>query len=663
MVATSDPGQKSGGAGGHGGKQGPPQDVRGVLERVVRPKKAVVTAGMPYANGPLHLGHLAGAHVPADIMARYLELLIGRENVLFVCGSDEHGSASELGALAAGVTTRQYVDEAHSMQARTLERYDIGLDIYTGTSQPECFPLHTQVCQQFITKLQSNGLLEKRVSQQWYDPDKQRFLPDRFVRGTCPNPKCRDTNAYSDECPKCGHQHDPSEIADPRSTVSDAVPELRDTVHLWLNMWEVAETLREWLEGKQKTWRNATLADALDRVRPALRFERAHEEDYKTLKGELPKHKAKYTSGGQVVLQFGARDDLNRAREQLASRGIATALVDEWARRSITRDINWGIPLPGEDPDLAGKTLYVWPDSLIAPITFSQLALARRGEDKNRYREFWSDPDARIYQFLGQDNVFFYVLMQGAMWLGTQSDVHRLPQAGELQLTDVFGCFLLMVNGEKMSKSVGNYFTGDQLLDERGYTADQLRYYLALLGLSEKPSDFDFQKLDERNKFLAGPMNAAFERPISAAHSKFGGRVPDGKLIDKVETATVRIVARWVRAMEKADYPSMLFEVENYARLINSLFTQYKPHDDRHPEPERRDALYSAFYVLKNLLIMLYPFVPSTMDRLRQSLRLPPTVFSVDELGVPVPAGHEVGEKLSFFPAPPHPSEMSQLES
>ena len=637
---------------------GPPQDVAAVLRRVARPKKAVVTAGMPYANGPLHLGHLAGAHVPADIMARFLGLLIGRENVLFVCGSDEHGSASELAAMAAGVTTREFVDRAHAMQARTLERYSIGLDIYTGTSQPECFALHSQVCQDFLGKLSANGLLDKRMSLQWYDPEKERFLPDRFVRGTCPNPKCGNPDAYSDECPKCGHQHEPSAILNPRSSISNATPELRETVHLWLNMWEVSETLRQWLESKQKTWRKSTVADALDRVRPALRFERSFEDAYKQLKSQLPQHKMKYTSGGQLVLQFGSKPELTEVRQTLSSHQIETELVDEWAHRSITRDISWGVPLPGADPELAGKTLYVWPDSLIAPVSFSQLALQNKGEDKQRYTEFWNDSNARVYQFLGQDNVFFYVLMQGAMWLGTQDDPHRLPVAGELQLTDVFGCFLLMVNGEKMSKSAGNFFTGDQLLDERGYTADQLRYYLALLGLSEKPSDFDFQKLDERNNFLAGPMNAAFERPISAAHSKFGGKVPSGVLIDKVELATIRIVQRWVRAMEKADYPSMLFEVENYARLINSLFTQYKPHDDRFPEPQRRDALYSAFYVLKTLLILLYPFVPDTMDRLRQSLRLPESVFSVDELGTPIPAGHEIGEKLPYFPGDPHPSEL-----
>jgi methionyl-tRNA synthetase len=607
---------------------------------------------MPYANGPLHLGHLAGAQLPADIYARWMGMLIGRENVLFVCGTDDHGSTSEVAALKEGITIREFIDRTHEGQRQTMGRYSIGLDVYSGTSRPDCFPIQKEVCHYFLRRLHANGLLEKRTSRQWFDPTMQRFLPDRLVRGTCPNPKCGDPNAYSDECDRCGHQHDPTELINPRSVLTNAAPEMRDTVHWWLDMWSVSETLRVWIEGKKKTWRPSVIADTLEKVLPSIRFDGEHEARYKELKATLPAHKSKYAPGKKVVLQFGNKPDLESARQALAREQIPTSLADEWAHRSITRDIAWGVPVPELDPDLAGKTLYVWPDSLIAPISFSQVALRNRGEDPARHVEFWRDPGARVVQFLGQDNVFFYVLMQGALWLGTQDDPHRLPVAGELQLTDIVGSFHLLVSGEKMSKSTGNYFTGDQLLDEKGYSADQIRYYMALLGLSDKSSDFDFGKLEERNRFLAGPMNAAFERPISAVHSKFDGRVPDGALLDEVVADTVRIVQRYVRSMDRADYPNLLFEIENYARVVNSLFAKYKPHDDRHPEEGRRNGLYSAFYVLKNLMIMLYPFVPETMDRLRESLRLPPTVFRVEELGVPIPAGHVIGPKQPYFPVP-----------
>jgi methionyl-tRNA synthetase len=626
-------------------------DVKSILDRLQRPTRAVVTAGMPYANGPLHIGHLAGAQLPGDFHARWLGLLIGRDNVLYVCGTDDHGSTSELTAMRAGRPVSEVIGEIHALQKASMDRFNIGLDTYSGTSRPECFPRHAALCQDMIRRIYANGLFSKRTSRQWYDSAVERFLPDRMVRGQCPNPKCDNEDAYSDECDVCGHQHEPTDLISPRSAVSDATPELRDTVHLWLDMWQVSEVMKRWVETKRKSWRTLVVQQVLDTLKPSRRFAREHEETYKGFREALPKHKRKYAPGQQVVLQFETKDELAAAGEVLTENGVASEVVDEWAHRSISRDIPWGIPMPDVDPEIVGKTLYVWPDSLIAPISFSQVALEQKGLDPATWTDFWCDPQARIYQFLGQDNVFFYVLMQAALWLDSQEDPHRLPVAGELQLNDVFGCFHLLVGGAKMSKSRGNFYTGDQLLDEKGYSADQVRYYLALLGLSDKPADFDFEKLDARNAFLAGRMNAAFERPISATHSKFGGRVPEGQLIDQVEDHTARMVQRYVKAMQQANYPNMIYELENYARRINTLFNRYKPHDDRHPEGPRRDALYSAFYLLKNLMIMLYPFVPETMERLRESLRLPPTVFSVDELGTPIPAGHEVGQKQPYFPA------------
>jgi methionyl-tRNA synthetase len=626
-------------------------DIETLKKQAHRPKKAVVTSGMPYANGPVHIGHLAGAIIPPDIYARYMRMLIGAENVLFVSGSDDHGSTSELAAIKAGKTVREFIDEIHAKQKQTLDRYSISLDTYTGTSRPECFPTHKELAQDFIRKLYKNGMLEKRTSRQWYDPQLERFLQDRFVRGKCPNPKCENQEAYSDECDRCGSQYEPTELINPKSAISDSTPVLKDTVHWWLDMWKVSEVLRVWIQSKEKKWRMPVFNEVIHTVLPSIRFDNTHEPKYKELKASLPKHKSKYAAGKKILVQFENKEDMNQGKTELEKSGIPTELVNGWAHRSITRDVSWGIPMPADlDPEMAGKTLYVWPDSLIAPISFSQVALKQKGENPARYTEFWKEEGAQIFQFLGQDNVFFYVLMQGAMWLGTQEDPMHPPRSGEFQMSDVFGSFHLLVDGEKMSKSRGNFFTGDQLIDEKGYSADQLRYFLALLSLPEKASNFDFNTLNERNKFLAGPMNAAFEKPISACHSKYDSKVPEGVLNEKVLLETTRMIQRYLKSMERAEYSTLLYAIENYARQINSMFTQFKPHDDRAPEEGRRNALYSCFYVLKNLMIMLYPFVPSTMEKLRQSLNLPADVFKIDELGTPIPAGHKIGEKQQYFP-------------
>jgi methionyl-tRNA synthetase len=627
---------------------GPPS-LEDLKKNVKRPKRAVVTAGMPYANGPVHLGHLAGALVPPDIFARYLGMLIGRENVLFVSGNDDHGSTSELAALKAGVPIREFIDTIHDKQLQTLQKYSVGFDIFSGTSRPEAFPIHSALAQEMLRKIHKNGLLEKRLSRQWFDPKLSRFLQDRFVNGTCP--KCANTRAYSDQCDNCGAQYEPSELIEPRSTLSDATPELRDTVHWWLDLWKVSEPLRQWIQSKEKAWRSAVYTEVLGTVLPALAFANTFEEKYKGIKATLPKHKSKYAAGKKVQLQFESKADFESARAELAKLGIENQILDGWAHRSISRDVAWGIPMPADiDPEMKGKTLYVWPDSLIAPIAFTQVALLAKGKDPEDYKKFWTDPESKVFQFQGQDNVYFYTLMQGAMWLGTQADPMRQPVAGELQMTEIFGSYLLWVNGEKMSKSTGNFFTGDELIDDKGYQGDQVRYFLATLNLAEKNSNFDFATLDERNKFLAGPMNAAFEKPLSACHSQFDGKVPDGKLLPKVLDETTKLVQKYLRSMEKSDYPVLLGQIENYARQINSLFTQHKPHDDRYPIEERKDALFSCFYVLKNLMILLYPFAPVTMNKLRESLRLPETVFTIDELGTGLPAGHIVGEKQEFFP-------------
>jgi methionyl-tRNA synthetase len=621
----------------------PPANVQEVLQRLSRPKTAVVTAGMPYANGPLHLGHLAGAMVPPDIMARYLRMLIGPENVLFVGGNDDHGSTSEVAALKNNMPVREFIDLIHVKQKETIQRYGISFDVFSGTSQPELYPMHAELCQHFMRQLWHNGMLEKRTSKQWFDPQLKRFLQDRNVTGKCPNPNCSNESAYSDNCEVCGAQYDPAELINPKSSLSAATPELKDTVHWWLDMWKVSDQLGEWIKSKQNKWRKGVFNEVFETVQPALQFDNTHEPVFKELRADLPKHKSRYAPGKKVVVQFENKTDLNQGLKMLAGKGISSQLLDGWAHRSITRDVSWGIPVPPEiDPEMQGKTLYVWPDSLIAPISFTKLALQQNGRDPQEYERFWKNPEGRIYQFLGQDNVYFYVLMQGAMWFGVGS---------EFTLTDVFSVFHLMVDGEKMSKSRGNFYTGDQLTQEMGFEPDQVRYFLSTLGLPEKQSNFDFETFKERNKFLAGPMNAAIEKPISAVHSKFEGKVPAGTLLEKAEKETMKIVQLYVKNMEKAEYLTLLGQIENYARLINSFFVQYKPHDDRAPLNERQDGLYSSFYVLKNLMIMLYPFAPQTMERVRVSLNLPATVFNLDQLGTGIPAGHLIGEKQQYFPS------------
>jgi methionyl-tRNA synthetase len=619
-----------------------------MTSRIKKPKTAVITAGMPYANGPVHIGHLAGAHVPADIYARFMRMMIGPENVLFVCGTDDHGSNSEVAAKKQGISTEEFISKVHASQQETMNNYGISLDAYTGTSRPENYEEHVKLCQDFLRDLHKNGRLQKKTSDQWYDPEFEMFLPDRFVSGTCP--KCEAPGAYSEECDTCGANYEANELKDPISSVSGKTPSLKPTDHWYLDMFSATNELKEWLEAKKKTWRKNILTEVLATVAPTVAFTNKSEPDYKEIKGDLPPHKSKYAAGRKVAVSFDSLEDFAIGKKALEEKGIECETLDGWAYRSITRDVNWGIPVPSDiDESMKGKTLYVWPESLIAPISFTKVALKNSGRDPQEYEKFWKDEESGIYQFLGQDNVFFYVLMQGAMWLGAKKDPVGLPKQGDYQLTDVFSSYHLQINGQKMSKSKGNFFTGDELLEK--YDADQVRYFLSILSLTEKNSNFDEEHLSERNAFLAGPLNAAFEKPISAIHSKFNGAIPEGKLIGKTEKETLKIIPNYYKMMQKGEYAKILFAVENYARVINSLFSQYKPHDDRHDITERSDALYSCFYILKNLVIMLHPFAPATIDRLRESLNLPEDIYSLENLCKPMEPGSKIGEKKEYFKA------------
>ena len=625
------------------------QNIKDLLNTLQVPPRAVVTAGMPYANGPLHLGHLAGVHIPADIYARWLKMLIGKDNVLFVCGSDDHGSTSEIAARNGQKDIPTFIESVHTQQQKTLERYHINLNVYSGTSRPELKGEHFPYCQNFLRKLYDNKMLKKTLERQWYDTQYNMFLPDRYVQGTCP--RCGSDQAWSEECDQCQAQYPAEALLNPRSTLGNSVPVLKETWHWHLQMGKMTDQLLGWLQSKQKRWHKSVLSEVLNTIIPTLSFSNQYEKQYKELKDQLPQHKSRYAAGKRIALRFDHTTDYAAGEDLLKAEGIPLKREDSWAERAITRDTPWGVPVPDDkDPIMTRKTLYVWPESLIAPISFTRMALEKRGDPPEKYRDFWCSPDARVYQFIGQDNIFFYVLMQGALWLGSQSDPKRLPVEGELQLTEIFSNFHLQVDGAKMSKSRGNSYTGDQLLDEKGYHPDQIRHFLSILSLSEKNSNLDFEHFRRRNSFLAGPLNAALEKPISACHSRFGGRVPPGTLVDSIPEESLKMVQNYLRLMEKAQYAKALFLIENYARSINRLFTLYKPHDDRKDEQQRKNALYSCFTVLKNILIMLHPFTPEIMERLRHSLNLPPDIYSLENLAVPFPEDHPIGPQRSYFP-------------
>ncbi len=312
-----------------------------------KPDRILVTAALPYANGPLHIGHIAGAYLPADIFVRSLRQR--GKKVLFVCGSDEHGAAITIRAMKEGATPRAIVDKYHALMKRTFADLGIGFDIYHRTSEQ----LHIETSQQFFLQLHKDGSFIEKEEQQYYDEQAKQFLADRYIMGTCP--KCSNPDAYGDQCEKCGSALSPKDLKDPRSTLSGSKPVLRPTSHWYLPM----DRSQQWVED----WINNGRLDG----------EKHHDP-----KGWKP----------QVLGQCNSW------------------LKDGLRPRAMTRDLDWGVPVPL--PGAEGKVLYVWMDAPIGYISATKQWAADNGED---WEKWWKDPATRLIQFIGKDNIVFHCII------------------------------------------------------------------------------------------------------------------------------------------------------------------------------------------------------------------------------------------------------------
>jgi len=306
-------------------------------------KRTLVTSALPYANGPIHLGHLAGAYLPADLFVRFKRLC--GEDILFICGSDEHGVPITIAADKEGVTPQDIVDRYHYMNKEIFERVGISFDYYGRTSSP----VHHQVSSDFFTTLHDKGIFKKKTEKQLYDAEAGKFLADRYVKGECP--KCGNTEAYGDQCEKCGTSLSPSELINPKSMLTGSEPELRETEHWYLPLGDLQPEIEAWLDTR-KGWKNNVMGQCKS-----------------------------WISGG---------------------------LTD----RAVTRDLNWGVPVPLDNAK--GKVLYVWFDAPIGYISATKEWAIQQG-DESKWKDYWQNEDSRLIHFIGKDNIVFHCIMFPAM--------------------------------------------------------------------------------------------------------------------------------------------------------------------------------------------------------------------------------------------------------
>jgi methionyl-tRNA synthetase len=540
-------------------------------------KRYLVTAALPYANGPIHIGHLAGAYLPADIYSRYLRSM-GRD-VVFVCGSDEHGVAVTLRAQKEGLTPQQIIDKYHPIIRDSLLAFGISFDNYSRTS----LPVHHETAQEFFSRFHDKGLFVEKETEQYFDPEAGRFLPDRYVTGTCP--VCSSPNAYGDQCEKCGSSLSPTDLIDPKSAYTGQTPELRKTSHWFLP-----------LDRMQHEWLDGYVASQQDRWKPNVY--------------------------GQCKSWLDA--------------GLQP--------RAITRDLDWGVPLPLAGTQ--GKVLYVWFDAPIGYISSTKEWAQKRGTP-DAWKPYWQDKDTALVHFIGKDNIVFHTLIFPAM-LHYHGD-YIVP-------TQVPANEFLNLEGDKMSTS-RNYavWLHEYAADFPG-KADVLRYVLAATMPETKDNDFTWKDFQARNNNeLVAILGNFVNRVLTLVQKYYGGVVPspgaslpalDAQL-EALQAELRTQAAAYQDNLSRYRFRDALMALMNMARAGNGYLQACEPWKLAKDQPEPVKAiLHHAVQVCALLAAYMEPFLPHTAAQLWALLGTAPSRLADLPADAPLPLLVQPGTQL-----------------
>ena len=535
-----------------------------VLDIVKEIKRTTVTAALPYANGPLHIGHIAGAYLPADIYVRCLRAR-GKE-VLFVCGSDEHGAAITIRAMKDGTTPKAIVDKYHAMMGKAFTDFGIHFDIYHRTSSE----LHKETSQEFFLKLNENGAFTEQEEQQYYDEEAKQFLADRYIIGTCPT--CGNANAYGDQCEKCGSALSPKDLIDPRSTLSGAKPVLKSTKHWYLPM----ERSQQWVE----EWINTGVLDG----------EQQH--------------------------------DVSEWKPQVLGQ-CNSWLKDGLRPRAMTRDLDWGVPVPL--PGAEGKMLYVWLDAPIGYITATkQWAKDQAAKDPGSspgWEKWWKADDTRLLHFIGKDNIVFHCII---------FPILLKMHGGFILPQNVPANEFLNLEGQKLSTSRNWAVWLHEYIERWPNRQDELRYALASILPEFKDSEFtwkDFQ--DKNNNELVAILGNFVQRVFVLCHKYYDGKVPEpvapsGAEGDQDVVLWAELNALPGKIADEVDrfrFRDALASAMQVARLGNKYLSDSEPWKLEKTDPERvRTILYNSLRIVGGLSVLLDPFLPFTTSKLRTML-------------------------------------------
>lgn len=539
-------------------------------------KRTTVTAALPYANGGVHIGHLAGVYVPADIYVRYLRLK--NQDVIFIGGSDEHGVPITIRAKKEGITPQDVVDRYHSMIKKSFEEFGISFDVYSRTTSKT----HEQLASDFFKKLLEEGKLQEQESEQYYDEEAHQFLADRYIKGECPH--CHYDGAYGDQCEHCGTALSPLELINPTSTLSGSKPVIKKTKNWYLPLNDYQQWLKEWILQGHKEWRS------------------------------------------NVYGQCKSWLDL------------------DLQPRAMTRDLDWGIPVPVEGAE--GKVLYVWFDAPIGYISNTKELCEQAPERWGSWEKWWKDEDTRLVHFIGKDNIVFHCLI-----FPTMLKAH----GGYILPDNVPANEFLNLENDKISTSRNwAVWLHEYLVDLPG-KQDVLRYVLTANAPETKDNNFTWKDFQEHNNSeLVGIYGNFVNRALQLTKKYFEGVVPAcGELldIDKQTLEEFKDVKQKVEALLDAfRFRDAQKEAMNLARIGNKYITECEPWKVWKTNPERvKTILYVSLQLVANLAIAFEPFLPFSSKKLRRLINM--DTFDWSQLGSTdlLKANHHLAEPELLF--------------
>ena len=534
-------------------------------------KRTLITTALPYANGPVHIGHLAGVYVPADIYARYLRLQ-GRE-VLMIGGSDEHGVPITLKARKEGVTPQDIVDRYHKIIKDSFEELGISFDIYSRTTSK----IHHETASEFFRHLYDNGKFVVKTSLQPYDAEAGEFLADRYVVGTCP--RCGAEGAYGDQCEKCGSSLNATDLINPRSALTNAPITMKETTHWYLPLGDYEEALRQWILEGHKEWKTNVYGQC------------------------------------KSWLDLGLQP------------------------RAVSRDLNWGVPVPVEGAE--GKVLYVWFDAPIGYISNTKELLP------DDWQKWWKDPETRIINFIGKDNIVFHCIVFPAMMMA-YGDGFQIPD-------NVPANEFLNLEGDKISTSRNWAVWLHEYLREFPDKQDVLRYVLTANAPEAKDNDFTWRDFQNRNNNeLVATLGNFVNRAIVLTHKYFDGVVPARVVLNDIDTATLEEICtakeQLTECLETFHFREAANKAMEIARIGNRYLQETEPWKVAKTDMDRTATiLNTAIQICADLAIAFEPILPFMSKKLCGMLRL--TDLKWDMIGGDdiVKPGTKLGEPVLLF--------------